>query len=76
MTTGEHQHCFCNKDTGGNIVCCRCGVAITSCDKCVIKYCVIRSCLRKKTLDGAEVFIFDCPLASPRFYELKWRTPA
>ena len=25
MTTGEHEHCFCREDTGGRIICCRCG---------------------------------------------------
>lgn len=25
MTAGEHEHCFCTEDTGGRIICCRCG---------------------------------------------------
>jgi len=24
-SAGEHEHCFCRKDTGGRIICCRCG---------------------------------------------------
>ena len=25
MSTGEHRHCYCTTDTGGQIVCCVCG---------------------------------------------------
>ncbi len=69
---GNHDHCFCNEDTGGDKICCRCGIAMTSCDECAMQYCVIRDWLGKGIPIGAGIFVFDCPLATSH-YRLLYR---
>lgn len=70
--TGNHTHCFCKQDTGGEIVCCKCGARLTPCDPCPVAYCPIRETMIKGIGHGGS-YMFNCPIATDR-YAVLYRT--
>lgn len=65
-STGDVRHCFCTTDTAGNIVCCKCGTMLMSCDACLVRYCQYRNIVRKATGEDG-MFMPDCLIASPNY---------
>lgn len=70
--TGSHEHCFCKHDTGGNIMCCKCGAVLASCDKCPVEVCFARSALEKMVKPGAPLLWFNCPIVTTN-YEIVYK---
>lgn len=68
LSTGDHMHCFCSQDTGGNIMCCKCGTLLMDCRSCPVDFCVLRNHLERAASNSeANIFVADCPIASPNY---------
>ncbi len=66
-TTGGHYHCFCQQDTGRNILCCKCGAMIMSCDSCLVKFCTQRNRFKAMSPADTPAYYFECPLAGNNY---------
>ena len=66
QTTGSHQHCFCNQDTGGNIKCCKCDAILMACENCKVRFCSIREGMIIAT-GHHGFFMPNCPVASSNY---------
>ena len=72
--TNEHAHCFCKKDKGGNLICCKCEGILIACDKCPVDFCLIHNNLELVAPDGLH-YMFNCPVASHNYFNLYKRVP-